>query len=167
MPLIVDGEFVRDLWEPDDLDGSEGELFGNDGSWVRLRHLEEPAMCGLEVAADIEFATLLGLSSEQVLIAIRFVSQGDGRGLSLASSLRTYGYGGRLRAVGPLIADQYAYLLGVGFDEVEIPQAMASRQSPLHWRRAQAEHSVVYQQSRAGIESALGRRHPHIFGGHA
>ena len=35
------------------------------------------------------------------------------------------GYAGRLRAAGPLIADQFRLARRVGFDEVELPEAMA------------------------------------------
>ena len=42
--------------------------------------------------------------------------------------LRDMGYGGRLRAAGPLVADQLRAARRVGFDEIELPEAMAERQ---------------------------------------
>ena len=39
------------------------------------------------------------------------------------------GYAGRLRAAGPLIADQFRAARRVGFDEVELPDAVAERAS--------------------------------------
>ena len=42
------------------------------------------------------------------LVRVAFPSFADGRGFTLARHLRSKGYRGQLRAVGPLIADQYA-----------------------------------------------------------
>ena len=47
--------------------------------------------------------------------------------------LREQGYAGRLRAVGGLIADQYAMARRVGFDEVRISAALAARQPQEQW----------------------------------
>lgn len=68
------------------------------------------------------------------LVRVAFPAFSDGRGFSIARELRAMGYGGRLRAVGPLIADQLRWALKVGFDEVEIPDAMAARQPEAEWR---------------------------------
>ncbi|MDQ7776161.1 DUF934 domain-containing protein [Paracoccus aminovorans] len=67
------------------------------------------------------------------LLAIDFPAMTDGRGFSLARLLRQKGYKGRLRAVGGLIADQYAMARRVGFDEVRIPAALAARQPQEQW----------------------------------
>lgn len=67
------------------------------------------------------------------LLAIEFPAMTDGRGFSLARALRQRGYKGRLRAVGGLIADQYAMARRVGFDEVRIPAALAARQPQEQW----------------------------------
>ena len=72
------------------------------------------------------------------LVRIDFSSFADGRGFTLARRLRLMGYRGRLRAKGHVIADQYAMMRRAGFDEVEIPHAMARRQPEDQWlRRAQ------------------------------
>ncbi len=66
----------------------------------------------------------------------RFPSFSDGRGLSLAKRLRRAGFKGTLRASGPLIADQFREALDCGFDEIELPDAMAARQPwSSGWRR--------------------------------
>ena len=49
---------------------------------------------------------------------IRFESFKDGRGFSLAASLRGLGYDGELHALGPLLPDQEAALKRVGFTGV-------------------------------------------------
>ncbi|KGJ06710.1 protein of unknown function [Paracoccus halophilus] len=67
------------------------------------------------------------------LLAIEFPAMTDGRGFSIARRLRQLGYKGRLRAVGGLIADQYAMARRVGFDEVRIPAALAERQPEEQW----------------------------------
>jgi uncharacterized protein (DUF934 family) len=72
------------------------------------------------------------------LIRVCFPAMGDGRGYSVAERLRAMGYAGRLRAAGPLIADQFAAARGVGFDEVEIPRAVAERQPEERWKAAAA-----------------------------
>lgn len=61
------------------------------------------------------------------LVRVRFPAMGDGRGFSIGARLRTMGYTGRLRAAGPLIADQFAAARRMGFDEVELPEDRAAR----------------------------------------
>ena len=67
------------------------------------------------------------------LVAIDFPSFSDGRGFSLARRMRELGYQGRLRAIGRLIADQYAMARRVGFDEVEVAPDIAARQPAEQW----------------------------------
>lgn len=67
------------------------------------------------------------------LIAIDFPAMSDGRGFSLARRLREIGFDGTLRAVGLLIADQYAMARRVGFDEVQISPELAARQPQDQW----------------------------------
>lgn len=68
------------------------------------------------------------------LIRIAFPAFNDGRGFTLARRLRAMGYTGRLRAAGPVIADQYAMFRRTGFDEVEIPSEIAERQPQDQWQ---------------------------------
>lgn len=68
------------------------------------------------------------------LIRVAFPAFNDGRAFTIAQRLRRMGYAGRLRAVGPVLADQYAMLRRVGFDEVEIPDDLAARQPAAQWR---------------------------------
>ena len=84
------------------------------------------------LAPDTDPATLADHLAE-TLIAIDFPSFSDGRGFTLARLLREQGYQGRLRAVGGLIADQYAMARRVGFDEVRITAALAARQPQEQW----------------------------------
>ena len=67
------------------------------------------------------------------LIRIAFPAFNDGRAFTIARRLREMGYTGILRALGPVIADQYAMARRVGFDEVEIPDDLAARQPADQW----------------------------------
>ena len=67
------------------------------------------------------------------MIRIDFPSSADGRGFTLAQILRRAGFTGRLRARGHVLADQYAMARRSGFDEVEIDDALATRQPEPQW----------------------------------
>lgn len=67
------------------------------------------------------------------LVRIAFPGFADGRGFTLARQLRAMGYAGRLRAVGHVLADQYAMARRAGFDEVEIDATLAARQPEDQW----------------------------------
>lgn len=67
------------------------------------------------------------------MIRIPFPGFADGRGFTLARLLRRRGFAGRLRAVGHVIADQYAMARRCGFDEVEISDELAQRQPQDQW----------------------------------
>ncbi|MFN4129703.1 MAG: DUF934 domain-containing protein [Paracoccaceae bacterium] len=67
------------------------------------------------------------------LIRISFPAFSDGRAFTIARRLRMLGYTGELRATGPVIADQYAMARRVGFDSVEIPDDLATRQPAGQW----------------------------------
>jgi uncharacterized protein (DUF934 family) len=67
------------------------------------------------------------------LIRVAFPAFNDGRAFTVARRLRTLGYKGHLRALGPVIADQYPMARRVGFDDVEIPDELAARQPQAQW----------------------------------
>lgn len=95
-------------------------------------------LVGVELPNTADPATLVARFETLALIAVVFPAFTDGRGFSLARALRRLGYAGRLRAVGPLIADQFGHALACGFDEVEIPDALAARQPVGQWLAALA-----------------------------
>ncbi|MBI1418442.1 MAG: DUF934 domain-containing protein [Limimaricola sp.] len=92
-----------------------------------------PASTALDLPGDVDPARLPALSG-LAFIRVGFASFADGRGFTLAARLRRLGFAGRLRAAGPLIADQYAMARRAGFDEVEIPSQIAARQPEAQWR---------------------------------
>ncbi|MCA1953179.1 MAG: DUF934 domain-containing protein [Hyphomicrobiales bacterium] len=114
---------------------------------------------GIEIANTVRIDALRPYLDRFALIAIGFPAFSDGRGFSLAKQLRNAGFRGTLRAVGPLIADQFAYALACGFDEVELPEALATRQPAEIWLAAARAIRATYQRShQAGGVSILDRR---------
>tara|TARA_R110002049_G_scaffold10127_1_gene50205 strand:+ start:169021 stop:169437 length:417 start_codon:yes stop_codon:yes gene_type:complete len=79
-------------------------------------------------------ATQIDLTPAVQMIRVDFPSSADGRGFSIARTLRLRGYKGRLRARGHVLADQYAMARRSGFDEVEIDDALAARQPQDQWQ---------------------------------
>lgn len=110
---------------------------------------------GVEIANAVRWTELQPHLERLSLIAIQFPIFSDGRGFSIAKSLRNAGFSGILRAVGPLIADQFAYALACGFDEVELPDSVAARQPIEIWLAAARAFSATYQTSHAGGEPGI------------
>ncbi|GAB5446599.1 DUF934 domain-containing protein [Gymnodinialimonas sp.] len=87
----------------------------------------------VDVAPADDVATLADELTRLTFVRIAFPSSADGRGFTLAKRLRAMGYTGRLRAAGHVLADQYAMARRAGFDEVEIDESLAARQSEDQW----------------------------------
>ena len=77
--------------------------------------------------------TLAPYLADITLIRIHTPAFNDGRAFTVARRLRALGYRGILRAVGPMIVDQYPMARRVGFDQVEIPDTLAARQPEAQW----------------------------------
>ncbi|WP_062115628.1 DUF934 domain-containing protein [Aureimonas sp. AU40] len=116
------------------------------------------APLGLSVAGDTPVCAIEPYFAQVELIAVRFPSFSDGRGFSLAKRLRRAGFTGRLRASGPLIADQFAEALACGFDEVWLPDAMAERQPLEQWMKAKDIVHDHYQTGYGEDQSILQKR---------
>jgi len=86
-----------------------------------------------DLAPDAPALRLAEVLGGDALVRVQFTGFGDGRGFTLAQQLRALGFAGRLRALGPLLPDQYAMARRAGFDEVEISTAAAARQPQSHW----------------------------------
>lgn len=91
------------------------------GTAVDLAHTDDPT-------------ALEPVLGQLTLIRVTFPAFSDGRGFTIARRLRMLGYKGELRAFGPVIAEQYAMARRVGFDAVEIPDALAARQPESQWQ---------------------------------
>lgn len=115
--------------------------------------LEDGLALHLDITADV--AALAPRLSQVVLIRIPFAGFADGRGFSLARRLRQVGFRGRLRAVGLLIPDQRAALLGSGFDEVELPADHLHRQGGTDaWATPALATPFQHRRQRAGLPEA-------------
>lgn len=116
--IVSDAGFAPEDWNA----GFEALAdIGPETRAVDLAHTDDPAV-------------LAGHLAGLALIRVAFPSFSDGRAFTVARRLRMMGYTGRLRAHGPVIADQYAMLRRVGFDEAEIPDELAARQPEDQWR---------------------------------
>ena len=90
------------LAECDALTGNQRKL----GVWLDSH--EDPA----ELTDDVDHLQL---------IAVNFPTFKDGRGYSIAYSLRNrYGYTGELRAIGDVLRDQLFYMHRVGFNSFQV-----------------------------------------------
>lgn len=119
--IVTDTGFLPDDWT---------------GGFQPLAGLEAGAGCdgcGIDLVPDDAITPQRAELLAAPMIRIAFSSFADGRGFTLARSLRLMGYGGRLRAGPGLIADQYAMARRAGFDEVEIDEALARRQPEAQW----------------------------------
>ena len=67
-------------------------------------------------------------------IRIELPSFADGRSFTLATLLRRRGCAGHLQAFGHVLAEQYAMARRSGFDEVQISDELATRQSEAQWQ---------------------------------
>ncbi|MEO0391104.1 MAG: DUF934 domain-containing protein [Pseudomonadota bacterium] len=124
--IVTDTGFGPDMWT---------------GGFAPLGEAANDA-AALDVPPDTDPGTI-PLNAQ--IIRVDFPSSADGRGFTIARMLRLRGYTGRLRAKGHVIADQYAMARRAGFDEVEISQALAARQSEEQWRARSDWRAHDYQ----------------------
>jgi len=134
MPIIRDDGF-----HPDDLKAC----------FTAQDDLPANGPVSVDLAPDADLAPLLDRLADADAIRVDFPSFADGRGFTIARVLRRAGYGGRLRARGHVLADQYAMARRAGFDEVEIDDALAARQPEDQWL-ARADWRAHDYQARLG-----------------
>ena len=87
----------------------------------------------VDLAQTDQPEALIPYLADLTLIRVAFPAFSDGRAFTVARRLRVLGYTGHLRALGPVIADQYPMARRVGFDDVEIPDDLAARQPQDQW----------------------------------
>jgi uncharacterized protein (DUF934 family) len=159
MPLLDSAGLRPDVW-----DFSEDGSSAADNIIVSLAHLDAPLAgngrgrrIGVAIPNDVKASALEPFLDQIELVSIAFPSYGDGRGFSIAKQLRALGFKGVLRASGPLIADQFAYALACGFDEIDLPESVASRQPVAQWLAMNATVSHTYQRG-YGAQNILDAR---------
>lgn len=113
---------------------------------------------GVIIPNNISIAELKLVLRQLSLVAVSFPGFSDGRGFSLAKLIRNHGFTGTLRATGPLIADQFAYAVSCGFDEIELPDASAGRQPVEQWLNAVGQISHGYQRGYGDSRNILDQR---------
>lgn len=160
MPRLIDRNgVVVDRWTR----LGEGDPLPVSGAAILpLDRLQDGARTGLELGVHLPNDTdpdlVVPHFGRLTLISVEFPSFADGRGFSIGHRLRARGYTGRLRADGPLISDQFDFLLACGFDEVLLPDAVADRQPPEHWTVTPGRISLGYQRGLTGRSSILDQR---------
>ena len=105
--------------------------------------LLESVAAGVRVTASTPLGDVWAgaLAAEETALVVVFEAFRDGRGFSLASTLRERGWTGRLIAAGDVLPDQARHLNRAGFDAVElVPGA-----DPEAWRRMLGAFTTVYQ----------------------
>lgn len=108
-----------------------------------------PEAAGVEVPNNTSVDALQPYFGQLELIAVTFPGYMDGRGFTVAKRLRNAGFKGAIRAVGPLIAEQFAYGLSCGFSEFEIPDEHAARMPEEVFKTAARAFSATYQRGYA------------------
>ena len=151
MQIIKNGALLDDAWRlarhADELpEGGrpEGPTLVTPALWAET----EAALIaggwplGLVLEPDQDLDALPENLERFSVIALSFPRFADGRPFSLARRLRgRLGYAGELRALGPILPDQYAFLVRCGCDSV----APERPGDPAVWRRALASIGQVYQ----------------------
>ncbi|GMM92162.1 DUF934 domain-containing protein [Qipengyuania sp. MTN3-11] len=144
MPLLDKGGLATDATEFVDLDALEEEQ-ADRGPGDRF---------GVRVPCDVDGEELARRAGSAGAIAIEVPRTGDGRVFSLAATLRERGYHGIIRAVGPLIPDQFAFALACGIDQVEITDEQLARQPLDQWLASAGTISRTY----VGSDGIFARR---------
>lgn len=160
MPKLIDANGrVGDRWT---VVGTDEPLPGAGAVIVPLERLDEAVATGLEVGVhipnDADPFRLRPYFARLALVSVDFPTFSDGRGFSLGHRLRRLGFAGRLRAAGHVIADQFAYLLACGFDELLLRADVAARQPVEHYLAALGRISAGYQRGIRGRRSILEAR---------
>ncbi len=164
MPLIKDGRFASDEWqrlnEGDEPPASASKLILGQGDFTErgAPFAEAGHELGIEISNDTDPEALAADFPVLKLIAVSFPKAADGRGFSIATRLRRLGFSGQLRAVGFLIADQYALARSCGFDTIEIPDSLAARQPESHWIEAQRAITLAYQRGYGEMKNIVTAR---------
>lgn len=95
----------------------------------------------LLMSLEDEISEVAGHFDTLNLIVVPFPKSADGRGFSIAKSLRELGFSGYLRARGHVLVDQFRAALRCGFDDVEISGEQAQRNPEAQWRAVPFDQS--------------------------
>lgn len=124
MPVIdMQGVIVRDSWtEGDPANRAVAEPLILSLAELTAGEIEEARPAGVRVPPGAGINRLLAMIDHLQLIIIEFPSFRDGRGFTLATTLRNrHGFKGDLRAAGHILPDQFTALRQCGFTTIETP----------------------------------------------
>ncbi|WP_416899816.1 MAG: DUF934 domain-containing protein [Minwuia sp.] len=160
MALLKNGKLLRDRWlVADTLEEAlrPGAKLVSLELWQAEREtLRGLGAVGVILPNDADPEVLAGDLDRIAAVVLQFPAFADGRAFSQARILRDrHGYTGEIRAEGPLIADQYGYLLRCGFDVV----AVADDVNLDSWRKAASRFANVYQPAADARIPAYRQRH--------
>ena len=128
-------------------------------SLARIATLEagRNAELGIQVKSTTAPEDIAPYLDRVTLVAIEFPKFRDGRGFTIARTLRErYGYTGDIRAVGHFLPDQYSQLLRCGFTSAVVPDG--ADLAP--WQAALRVVTLAYQPDVTGSGTLDGlRRH--------
>jgi len=153
MALLKNGKLLRDRWQTAET-LAEALMPGAKLVSLELWKAEREILRGLGAIGvilpnDADPAELAEDLDRIAAVVLSFPAFADGRAFSQARILRDrYGYAGEIRADGPVIADQYGYLLRCGFDVVVVPDDIRLET----WQAAAKRFANVYQ---AGADAAV------------
>jgi len=167
MALLEGGQVVADSWVRV---GDDGALPDGQPALITLARFQAEAdtlagrnaPLGVVVPSNTKPETIAPLLDRLALVAIQFPVFKDGRGFTIARSLRErYGYKGEIRAFGHILPDQYVFLLRCGVTNVEIPDGA----DPARWAEALGQYDIAYQPAMVG-DSPMSflRRHLSVTG---
>jgi len=103
---------------------------------------------GVQMASATQARDIAPFLDRVALVVIEFPKFRDGRGFTIARTLRErFGYAGELRACGHILPDQYEFLVRCGFTSVAVPEGADLGV----WAAALDRFHVAYQ---AGMDAA-------------
>jgi len=103
---------------------------------------EQRTRVAVQVDPDEDVEALRPVFAKTNAVFFRFSKMGDGRPFTQARLLRKrLAYRGQIFARGPLIADQFNFLVRCGFDGAEVSDPV----QPEVWARALKQHRHHYQ----------------------
>ena len=151
MQIIKHRQIVEDHWQHISAETTidqlpSGDIIVPSPLWLEQKDalLQRDGRLGISINGDTELTQITPELDQFALIAIHFSPFRDGRGYSIARTLRRdCNYTGELRAIGNVLRDQIAFMARVGFDSFEID----SKQDINDALNAFKEITVKYQPS--------------------
>jgi uncharacterized protein (DUF934 family) len=153
MPLLEHGRVAEDRFVPV---ADEAKLPADAPALISFARLQRDAdtlagrnaELGVQVGSATRPEDIFPLLDRVCLVVVEFPKFRDGRGFSIARTLRErYGFTGEIRAVGHILPDQHVFLLRCGFTSVAVPDGADLGV----WAAALGRFHVAYQ---AGADTA-------------